>query len=668
MSFNIFAQAADRNKAEMLRRMFNYVTTIDTSHLVDVQTSYAYTKYSISTDRRNFLLLAVPTMYIVAHGGERNHLGESYDKVTVDEKKIAKVTRMLQRTTIPHNRKTMPVLLKYLTPNVYGVTLFNDFILSPFNRNNRRFYRYHVSTLYDGTTMITFKPKVGSTQLISGLAKIDTRSGRIIKANINGEYDMIRFSLEIEMGQQGLESIYPMQCSLQSKFKFIGNEISTDYKTAYGLSKAVPDSLHLKNDTILLNYVRPYPLEPNERAIMDKYYSQRDSAQCDTTSNAYKHKERKAKQLWDNIGETLLGRIKSNFGTNKQGHLRINPILNPLYFGFSGKKGLTYKFDVRANYSFSDNSKATLRLKSGYSFKQRQFYFTIPITYYFNFKKDGYILLEAGNGNRITNSTVADKIKHERKDSIDWSKMGLKFFNDTHLKLNIHYDVSSRMGLMGGLVFHRRSAVDHKPFDNLGVPAVYTSSAPLAEIEIRPAGYNGPIIAADYERSFKGFLGSNMSYERIELDAQYKMKMASLSSLQMRLGTGFYTYKGDDWCFLDYSNFRENNIPGGWNDSWANEFELLNSNWYNASEYYIRANCTFESPILIASWIPVLGHYIEKERIYINTLSVRRLHPYIEYGYGIRTRLFSAGMFLGQKNGKFDGFGVKFGFELFRQW
>lgn len=66
----------------------------------------------------------------------------------------------------------------------------------------------------------------------------------------------------------------------------------------------------------------------------------------------------------------------------------------------------------------------------------------------------------------------------------------------------------------------------------------------------------------------------------------------------MRLGTGFYTNKDRDAYFLNYEKFRENNLPGGWNDDTNGEFELLRGDTYNMSEYYVRANLTYESPLL----------------------------------------------------------------------
>jgi hypothetical protein len=77
---------------------------------------------------------------------------------------------------------------------------------------------------------------------------------------------------------------------------------------------------------------------------------------------------------------------------------------------------------------------------------------------------------------------------------------------------------------------------------------------------------------------------------------------------------------------------------------------------------------TYESPILISSWIPLVGRFIEMERIYVSSLVVRHLYPYTEVGYGFTTRIFSVGMFAAFKNEKYNGIGFKFGFELFRRW
>lgn len=136
----------------------------------------------------------------------------------------------------------------------------------------------------------------------------------------------------------------------------------------------------------------------------------------------------------------------------------------------------------------------------------------------------------------------------------------------------------------------------------------------------------------------------------------------------MRLGTGFYTHRSTGRYFLDYRNFRENNIPNGWNDNWSGSFELLNSNWYNASQYYVRSNVTYETPQLALYWLPYIGRLLEKERVYVSALSVSHLTPYLEWGYGVQTRALSIGVFASQKKWKFTDIAVRFSLELFNRW
>lgn len=658
-------RAIDRDTWFLMRRVFRYAASIDTTAGAE-RSTYTYQKYHLHTVRRNAILLAVPTMYAVAHGGAREYVGESYDSVQVRGLYGLHPTRLLERTTIPHGRRTMPTLLRYLTPRLYDEALLDGYLLSPFHRRNRWYYRYRMDSVSRDTAFLSFRPRTHNTQLVEGRAKVEIWSGRVIEARISGEYDMIRFLLTADMGGEG-SALLPWQCRLDSRFRFLGNDITMSYAARYGLTDSPGTAVTDRGDTTLMARVRPTPLTAHEHALFSQAAA-RDTVAVDSSGVARRRRRTFAQRMWDNVGEHLLGRIKSNFGSRDQGYLRISPILNPLYLGYSGRRGLTYKFDIRGSYYLSANSLIEARLKAGYSFKQHQFYYNVPVTWYFNRRREGYVRVETGNGNRITNSTVADAVKQQQTDSIDWEKMNLYYFRDMYAKLTLNYDLSSRFGVEVALVTHRRTAIDPTGFEAAGRPTRYISSAPMIEVRYRPWGYAGPVFSVDYERGIKGLFRSNTAYERYEIDGQYKISPTRLSAVQLRLGTGFYTNRGKDAFFLDYTNFHDNRIPGGWNDDWANNFELLDANWYNASEYYVRSNVTYESPMLILSWVPLAGRFVEKERFYVNALVVRHLHPYVEYGYGFTTRLFSIGAFVAQRNGRFDGVGCKFGFELFRRW
>jgi len=660
MSFNNIS-AKIRPDTLMLHRIYNYALTIDTSILKNSST-YSYQRSLLKVDRRNFTLLVVPSMYVVAHSGNRQYLSEAYDKLILHDLNNIESRRMVTLTTVPHHRKALPTLMKYLTPQIYSETMIEDHLLSPFNKHNKIYYRYKVSFLLNGTAKIEFHPRGNNTQLVKGFALVDYATGRVISTDFWGEYDMMNFSLKLKMGNYGL-SLLPSKCELNARFKFLGNDINTNYIAYYGLPKVLNDSISNIENIEEMEKVRPDTLSDLEQTLYNKYYFRTSNS----SGKINKIADSKLKKImWDMIGEHLVNRIKSNFGTNNQGYIRIDPIINPLYLGYSHRRGLTYKFDVRGSYDFSDNCDMWVRLKSGYSFKQHQFYFNIPMMFYYNKLRNRYLQVEVGNGNRITNSSVADKI--DKIDTVKWDKSRLFLFKDMNFKVINNYDFSDKIGLQLGFIYHKRSAVDKNAFELAKKPSEYRSFAPLVELELRPMGWKGPIMTLDYERSFKGIGNTNISYERWEIDGQYLMPLTRLQFLSLRLGTGFYTLKDKDSYFLDYANFRENNIPNGWNDDWSGEFELLDANWYNESEYYVRANMTYETPLLITSWIPLIGHFIETERIYASALSVKNLNPYVECGYGFTTRLFSAGIFVSNKNGKFNGFGCKFGFELFRRW
>lgn len=663
--FVFSVQAKDKREAIIMSRVFAQAARLDSIGRVGTTIGF-YAKYSIKTNHRNAILMSVPTLYNIARDSKREHIGEIYNEVTIDANGKATVKRMLERTTVPHRRTTMPTLRHYLTPNIYGERLIDDHILSPFNVKNRKFYRYRVVASDVGTALLTFHPKLDNTQLVSGTAIVDAVSGRLLNLNFNGEYDMVRFDVFIRMGERGLQAYYPAACELSSRFRFLGNDISCNFQSVHGTALAMPDTIVDMADTTLLNRVRPLPLTAHEQDIFNRFYSHRDSVQVADTVDAGKRNV--AQKLWDYVGEHLVGRTKSKFGNRDQGMVRINPLLNPLYFGYSKNKGLVYKFDARAAYTFSSNSEISMRFKAGYSFKQKRMYFRLPMTFYFDRRHNGIVELEVGNGNRISNSQVAEKVKNERVDSIDWDNMNLNYFNDFHFRFVVGRDLSRYFSAQVGLMSHRRTALDKSAFKLVDMPSEYTSVAPTVELKFFPRHLTNAVLTLDYERSIRGLFGANLEYERFELDWQHIIGLTAMSSLQLRGGTGFYTHKGKDWIFLDYTNFHEQNIPNGWYDDWACNFELLNSNWYNASEYYVRTNLTYESPLLVLSRLPLVGRFMEKERVYVNALFVKHLHPYMEYGYGFKTRLFSLGAFVAQRNWSFDGVGVRFGLEIFRDW
>lgn len=666
-----------------MQRIFCYAQQVDTlgrgNHV-----GYAYTKFQMRTNKRNATLMLVPTMWAVSHGTGRKFISEFYSRMQWDGKGTPSVHRLLGLSTVPHRRNTMTSVLGYMTPNVYAETLFQKNILSPFHRSNKRYYQYAVVPLPYGMAQVYAYPRIKNTQLVETRAIVRVSNGQILLCDFEGEYDMTRFFISVTMGKEGFKSLGAVKCDMRANFRFMGNNITGKYTAIYDLPPTLSDTLDNVADTTLMAKVRPMALTIDEEMMYRNYYEAK--SQPSTVEKKNQEEENKTNfvkdVLWDIVGDNLLNRISSDFGKRQQGYFRIDPLLNPLYMGYSKSKGVVYKFKVRGEYTFSPNWQIELGMRGGYTFRQHRFYITVPIKLNYNSRHEGYLLMELGNGNRINTNKVARQALGyiKPKDSIgSFSPTEIPLvmngenteyteFKDNYLKFTNHWRFSPRWAIELGLVTHDRIAVRPDFYEGIGYPSRYKSVAPSIGLEWRPMAERGPVVKLNYEEGIKRLLGGNIEYGRVELDAQAILYASRRRSYSLRGGAGGYTKRKDNWGFVDYSNFHDNNIPGGWNDDWSGDFELLSSQWYNASDYYVRANFTYEAPMILSAWLPLVGRYIEKERLYTSALMVEHLHPYTEWGYGVTTRLMSLGLFAAFRNARFDGVGFRFGFELFRNW
>ena len=164
---------------------------------------------------------------------------------------------------------------------------------------------------------------------------------------------MTRFYITVVMDKEDEQrSVFAKKCDLRANFRFMGNQITAKYTTIYSLPKLLEDTLNNVADTALMAKVRPIPLNEDEKSIIKKYYEKKNKS--DSLAMTTQKKRNFAKDiLWDVIGDNVLNRVKSNFGKENKGYFRLNPILNPLYMGYSHRKGFVYKFDIRGSYSFN---------------------------------------------------------------------------------------------------------------------------------------------------------------------------------------------------------------------------------------------------------------------------------------------------------------------------
>ena len=187
---------------------------------------YTYNKFRLNVVRRNLALLPVPTMYAVAHSGRRVHLLETISRKTTDSLHSV-IEPQLTVTTFPHHRQAMEVASQYLDVNIFGETMMGNALLSPFNEKNKRYYRYTINEINEQQSIIIFKGKIDNTQLVVGNATVDNRSGQILSSFFWGDYDMLRFKVNLKIKPDSVHTDIIQEAELASSFNFLGNKLTS---------------------------------------------------------------------------------------------------------------------------------------------------------------------------------------------------------------------------------------------------------------------------------------------------------------------------------------------------------------------------------------------------------------------------------------------------------
>lgn len=614
-----------------------------------------YLKYHFDIEKRNPTMFLVPSLYTIAKG-DRHYFGEIYGTLHNDTLGRSHISNQLRISTIDSNSKTMPVMFDYINPKLYHKTIFADNILSPFHHNNRKLYKFrHGITINNEYTMY-IRPRTGNVQLVWGSAQINATTGKVISCRLNGEYDMLKYEVTCEMDTTNNS---PKHCYAKSKFSFLGNKISTRFEAHYGVpTKELPEG---KTKEEQMSHLRSDSLTAEEQNLYDMEAKENSGNTNDTTiTNKSKSMHKK---LWDIVDDYLIGSIRTQ---NRNGEIRLSPIIDPTQLSYSNSKGLSYKIKISAKYNFDADHSLALTPKIGYYFKLNRMFVQIPLRWQIHQRHNQWIQMRYEAGNRISNSSILDAIKEEQGDKIDFSKMNLEYFYDYTTSLEANTNIGKCLALNIGLVSHKRTAVNKAQMESLGKATKYKSFAPSITLQIDPF-HHGPIMTANYERGIKGIFGSNTEYERWEGDISYNKTLNAGRQYNLRIGAGTYTNHSTSY-FVDYRHFHDSYLNDSWNDDWTGKFQLLSSQWYNASEYYLKANAAYESPLMLAAWTPFVGKYIETERLYLNLLRIQHTRFYSEIGYGFTTRLVTIGIFAGMLNGGINDFGAKFSLELFRKW
>ena len=472
-------------RATLLQRIYAYAAQMDA--LPDSARQHAvYTKFSLHVLKRNAILLTIPTMWNIARGRERHFLGEYIDSVFARPHHSTESRRWLTHSTMRSQQTGLTVAMKYLAPQLYDETIFRRDILSPFHPANARFYRYQISYQQrDARAHIKFRPRVNNTQLVYGEAVADFNSGRLISAQLQGEYDMIRFNLQLQMGAAGRESLQATTIDLTCHFKFMGNNMKGTFHSTQ--LKDAPQPQGLPTDAqAAIAQLRPTPLQDDELLQYARDSIQRQQASQQPTDSLHKTTNWWKQIVWNLIGRHMVKHLTGNFGKNNEGAVRISPILNPRYMGYDHRHGVTYKANVNLSYTPpSHNGAFNAQFRAGYAFKQHQLYVDAHFSYHYQPQQNGYFSIDAGSGNQIANGEVIEQAPIPVSAALRTNYPKLTWFKDHYAQVAHHYDFSPNWGMRAGMMFHRRTAMEKRIYLQHHLPSPPSSKCSGAHRAIK---------------------------------------------------------------------------------------------------------------------------------------------------------------------------------------
>lgn len=608
--------------------------------------------------------------------------------------------------------------LGYLNPNIYRSYLIEDKLLSPLAPNGNKYYLFFLDSVTVDSSgrkqyCLRFCPRNKSHRLVEGDMVVTDGAWSVRKIHFKGKNELLSFDCDIMMGEVDSDEEYlPVSNQAKTFFVFAYNNLESYYLVSMRYadietSEGVDSLYDAREKRTCYDKTGEYSFEPNESVYLQDFH-QFDTFRCTAlTSSEAAIYERSYARLdslsrlngdgvdrhnsWEIVGDFLLS--GSDWLLGPKTSVKRSAFINPFLFQFSKTSGTSYRQDLRVMTELANGQSVGVNGRIGYNFKYKEFYWNTGAQYVYKPERNGVLTFNVGNGNRIISSQILDELKRIPTDSaINLNQLNLDVFTDFNFELSNNIEVKNGVDILTGFVFHHRTPAKHpeESFRQIQLPEdlsiglqknirpSYNSFALKLGIRWTPClyyyydgrrkmniGSKFPTFRLDYERGLKNILNSTSIYERTELDINGKFKLGLLSNLYYRFGSGMFSNMKETY-FVDFTYFRRSNIPDEWDDEMSGTFQALPSRWYNASRYYVRTHITFETPFLILPHVLKYTSHIRHERVYLNLLTMQRLGPYFEVGYGIGTFVFDTGLFLSLKDYDTIGFGYKLTIQLFR--
>lgn len=689
--------AAERDSVAtaLVERLSHNVAVDDVSGVEGV----VYIRQKVEVEKKNLFVNHFPDMTRFDKD-ENSYLSEYLYNLSSLYGKLPEMQLLSSQTTHRRGKGEMDRVLSFMTPMFYGERLFNGEFLSPLYSANIKYYDYAYceSHVAPGETLVEFTSGYDNIQLFSkGSILVSDADELPLRLVLEGWDEQCRFVVTLFMGQRPGHRCLVDSIDLSIDYGFLGNRMDitangvfsctnvvrhSDVKTPhdrYDITARHIGTAHLyamKN--VPMDSLRLRPLCTSDSLFYASKVALRKSAPTNSSLAVVDDEFRIRRLLW-RVGDEAFSSHTVAWG---ESDLRFSPLVNPSCLSYSSSRGLAYRFSLNFRLRMRAGQVFTVRPMVGYSFKHKEFYWSVRSVLPFAPMHRGRLSLDVGRGSSVYSSAFLDLIKDSPLDSLRFDELPLIYYRDFHLKLDASIEPVNGLEVMLGANFYKRSLYGDAVDDTAGDDAPkrrYRQFAPHARITWQPGMYyyisNGrkvnvgslaPCFSLDVEQGVSGLFGSHGVYTRAELDVQRKYHLSPGASLYLRAGTGGYFYTKDVF-FVDYAFLKDNLLALDKEDELSGVFQLLDREWYNAAKKYVRLNASYESPLLLLQRIAPRVSFIKNETLYAGMLFISHLCPYWECGYGVETPYINVGLFAGFEKASFHKIGFKVTISLFNE-
>ena len=718
----IFSQEKKETVETILEKAMKAAETY--AEAVEEYNAEVYMRVYVETLKKNWLYRythLIPNFVMHNRKGNEGVIEVLSDlKFTYPNNYTADIKNLSGTFTQKNITEMLPINLINL--NVYSEMSANELFFMPLRETSKKYYRYELKRTFtqNGTTFctISFTPIYKSPKLLEGTFVIEKDSWRVMQFVSEGIDLASEFSIELNMGNSESTKMLPVSAVIHQKFSYLGNVVTNrnlvniNYKSIklnpkrekeknLNLSnffKVRLDSVPIQNNSLFWEKSRKIPLQAKEKELLDEFYLEQSR---EKEKQAAKMGKDSLNDNKNNTMEWAKTMVMDSRYKYKATSITYGGIFNPTLFGYSSFDGLTYGQEVKVNYELKRQSSLEFNAFVGYMFKRKELFTDISASWNYNPTHLGRLSISVGNDNKTYSSIFLQEIQDSLvNNGLNIKDLAFDYYKNYYLRIYNTVEVANGFSIGTGLDYHIRDATDNKVDESAIISSISMDNtppngngtegitklfkrrktfAPVLTLTWTPEQYyrferrqkiyvrsRFPTMKVQFSKGLKGVLGSASEYNRLEFDISQNIQLDLMKSFQYHIGMGFFSNQKSEY-FTDFEYFAKRNFPDTWDDGIGGVFNLLDRQFYNASDTYIQNHFMYESPFLILNLVPVLAKGVVTERLYMSHLYNPYIRSYAEFGYGIGNNFLNAAVFGSFHKLKFHEVGFKVSLNVFKK-